>query len=377
MIGNKKVMKDNTHVNRSQMRLVDLFSGGGGLSLGAHQAGFNVVAAFDNDPILASSYPHNFPQTRMVLGDVTTLDGEAVRAAAGGRVDGIFGGPPCQGFSDIGKREPEDPRRQLLGHFFRLIREVQPSFFVMENVRGLAYSGARNVLYEALRLVEDEYAILGLHIWDAAEFGAATKRPRLFVIAVHKNCGEALTLKDVALLRRAPATVRSAIGDLEGSVALGVEDGFDVWRVARSGRPSNYARTLRSPDGRFTGHRVTEHTKKVAKRFDRIPEGAVDVVGRHPRLAWFGQCPALRAGTGADRGSYQSVRPIHPEQPRVITVREAARLQGFPDSHRFHPTVWHSFRMIGNSVSPIMAQAIFAAVRAKFEGWLPVSAAAE
>ena len=367
-------------MNRSstdEMKLVDLFSGCGGFSLGVHQAGFRVVAAFDNDPILASSYPHNFPDTRMMLEDVTKIDGDAVRAAAGGRVDGIFGGPPCQGFSDIDRRNPADPRRQLIGHFFRIVREVRPSFFVMENVRGLAYSDSRSVLDEALRLVDDGYSILGPHIWDAAQFGAATKRSRLFVIGIHKDCGETLTLEEVAVLRRDPATVRAAISDLEGAVALGEDDGFDVWRIARVGRPFDYARLLRSPDGRFTGQRATAHTNQVAMRFDKVLEGGVDPIGRHPRLAWSGQCPSLRAGTGADRGSYQSVRPIHPEQPRVITVREAARLQGFPDSHRFHPTIWHSFRMIGNSVSPAMARAIFRAIGAKFESRLPFAVAAE
>lgn len=360
-----------------QMKLVDLFSGCGGFSLGAHQAGFSVVAAFDNDPILASSYPYNFPGTRMMLKDVTKLNGDDVRAAAGGHVDGIFGGPPCQGFSDIGRRQPGDPRRQLLGHFFRIVREVRPFFFVMENVRGLAYADARGVLDEALRLVENDYAILGPHIWDAAQFGAATKRSRLFVIGIHKDCGDALTPEDIAILKRTPATVRAAISDLQGAVALGEENGFDVWRITRAGRPFDYARVLRLPHGRFTGQRATEHSNQVVKRFDKVPEGGVDPVGRHPRLAWSGQCPTLRAGTGADRGSYQSVRPIHPEQPRVITVREAARLQGFPDSHRFHPTVWHSFRMIGNSVSPIMAQAIFRAIKAKLESLLPFAVAAE
>ncbi len=309
--------------------------------------------------------------------DVSKIDGDVVRAAAGGRVDGIFGGPPCQGFSEIGRRHPKDPRRQLIGHFFRIVREVRPSFFVMENVRGLAYSNARGLLEKALRLVKDDYAILEPDVWNAAEFGAATKRSRLFIIGIHKDRGESLTKEDVDIFKRTPATVRAAISDLAGAVALGEDDGFDVWRTARVGRPFNYARVLRSPDGRFTGHRETEHTAKVVTRFANIPAGGVDPIGRHPRLAWSGQCPTLRAGTGADRGSYQSVRPIHPEQPRVITVREAARLQGFPDSHRFHPTIWHSFRMIGNSVPPIMGQAILRAIRAKFESRLPVAVAAE
>ncbi len=359
------------------LKLVDLFSGVGGFSLGAHQAGFKVVAAFDNDPVLASSYPFNFPSTQMLLEDVTQLDGEAVRAAAGGQVDGIFGGPPCQGFSSIGRRHPDDPRRQLLGHFFRIVREIRPSFFAMENVLGLAHSNARDVLDQALRIIEDEYAVMGPVILNAADFGAATNRRRLFVIGIHKDSGEALSLNDFDDLKRTPATVRAAITDMEDALALGENEGFDIWRITRSGLPSDYARALRAPDRRFTGHRMTEHCAQVVARFNEIPGGGIDPIGRHPRLAWSGQCPPLRAGTGADRGSYQSVRPIHPKHPRVITVREAARLQGFPDSHRFHSTVWHSFRMIGNSVSPIVARAISRGIAAKLDNRISIATPTE
>jgi DNA (cytosine-5)-methyltransferase 1 len=353
--------------------LVDLFSGCGGFSLGAHQAGFTVAAAIDIDPILTSTFPLNFPDTRLLNEDISTLDGEAVRAAAGGRVDGIFGGPPCQGFSMIGRREPDDPRSLLVHHFFRIVQEVRPAFFVMENVRGLGHSNSRAVLETAVKLVEDRYAISGPQILDAADFGAATRRERLFLIGINKDCGEPLNLEEIARLKRPAATVRAAISDLEGAEYLRDEAGFDVWRIARRGRPSNYASALRGPEGRFTGHRATDHSKEVVRRFKTVPPGGTDIVGRHHRLDWLSQCPTLRAGTGADKGSYQSVRPLHPEEPRVITVREAARLQGFPDTHRFHPTVWHSFRMIGNSVSPIIAQAIFAAIASRLDTHLPIA----
>jgi DNA (cytosine-5)-methyltransferase 1 len=112
----------------------------------------------------------------------------------------------------------------------------------------------------------------------------------------------------------------------------------------------------------FTGHRRTVHAKETINRFAAVKPGERDDVGKHARLAWNAQCPTLRAGTGSDRGSYQSVRPIHPSETRVITVREAARLQGFPDGFVFHPTVWHSFRMIGNSVSPIIAKALLSII---------------
>jgi DNA (cytosine-5)-methyltransferase 1 len=350
------------------MNLVDLFSGCGGFSLGAHQAGFRVRAAFDIDPILAFSFPFNFPATRLVLGDVSKLTGGMVVAAAGGQVDGIFGGPPCQGFSVIGRREPKDPRSLLVRHFFRLVREARPSFFVMENVRGLDSLDSRGLLRSALKLVEDRYSILGPLVLDAAEFGAATKRQRLFLVGVHKDRSGPIRLEDIEKFKRPAANVRVAIGDLEGAIYVGEEAGFDVWRIAQRGRPSGYAKALREPGGEFTGNRATDHSSIVVRRFRAVEPGGVDAVGRHQRLDWRGQCPTLRAGTGSDRGSYQSVRPIHPEHDRVITVREAARLQGFPDRHRFHPTTWHSFRMIGNSVSPIIARAIFGAIAERFDG---------
>jgi DNA (cytosine-5)-methyltransferase 1 len=171
-----------------------------------------------------------------------------------------------------------------------------------------------------------------------------------------------LTADDLEARKAAPATVRAAIADLVDAETFGEIDGFDAWKIARRGRPSCYSSKLRSADGIFTGHRMTIHTKDVIKRFRALRPGQIDPIGRHPRLSWDGQCPNLRAGTGKDKGSYQSVRPIHPDEPRVITVREGARLQGFHDSFKFHPTVWHSFRMIGNSVSPIIAEAILSLI---------------
>lgn len=348
------------------MKLVELFCGTGGFSRGAHAAGFSVAAAYDVDAILTSSYKINFPGTQLLHRDVTHLTGDAIKQDVGGEVFGVFGGPPCQGFSDIGKRDVDDPRRLLLGHFFRIVAELQPTFFVMENVRGLAYADARPLLTEALDLVRPHYNLTEPEIFNAADFGAATNRNRMFVIGVRKDVGSSLSWDCLTQFKAEPATVKQALADLDDAKRLDDRpelEGFDCWQIGRRGPPTDYARALRSTDRIFTGHLPTAHTPKVVERFARVRPGKMDVVGRHPRLKLTGQCPTLRAGTGADKGSYQSVRPIHPEYNRVITVREAARLQGFPDAHIFHPTVWHSFRMIGNSVSPIIASAMFRAIR--------------
>lgn len=348
------------------VKLVELFCGTGGFSRGAHAAGFEVAAAYDIDATLTSSYPINFPGTKLVLKDIGRLTGDEIHADVGGEVFGVFGGPPCQGFSDIGKRDATDPRRQLLGHFFRIVAEIRPTFFVMENVRGLIHKGAVEVLEEALEYVIDDYDIFGPTIFNAADFGAATIRNRVFVVGVRKSAAAALTAADFEAELAPPATVRAAIADLERAVPILPQDGLDEfqrWRIAGAGRLSDYAAKLISPDRTFTSPTPTEHTAAVVARFANVLPGRMDKVGRHPRLAAKKQCPTLRAGTGRDHGSFQSVRPIHYVRDRVITVREAARLQGFPDAHIFHPTTWHSFRMIGNSVSPIMAEAVFSAVR--------------
>jgi DNA (cytosine-5)-methyltransferase 1 len=348
------------------MKLVELFCGTGGFSRGAHAAGFEVAAAYDIDPTLTSSFPTNFPNTKLFLRDVGKLTGPQIKADIGQDAFGLFGGPPCQGFSDIGLRKATDPRRQLLGHFFRIAAELQPAFFIMENVRGLAYTDALPVLEAALEIVAPDYAIAGPKILNAADFGAATNRHRMFVVGIRKDLERSFDWEALESFKKPAATVADALADLEGAVALkpGADLGeFDRWRIVRRGAPRAYVKPLRSADREFTGNQITTHTAPVVARFARVRPGEMDKVGRHPRLDPLGQCPTLRAGTGVDRGSFQSVRPIHPTQNRVITVREAARLQGFPDWHLFHPTIWHSFRMIGNSVSPIMSEAIFLAVR--------------
>ena len=348
------------------MKIVDLFSGCGGFSLGASNAGCDVALSVDIDPILTSSYRENFPGANLVLGDIGGLSGESCLKLAGGEVDGIIGGPPCQGFSTIGKRLESDPRCGLLKHFFRVVAETLPKFFVMENVKGVMHGHSAKLLDQGLSTVRTGFDITEPIVLDAADFGAATKRPRVFVFGFRRDLSLAFSEEDLSPYHRPPTSVLDAITDLAESVQEGIDDlGFDVWKLNEAVELGSYASKLRSPNARFTGNTKTKHTEAVRDRFASVKPGKTDKVGRHPRLSWSGQAPTLRAGTGSDRGSFQSVRPIHPKEDRVITVREAARLQGFPDCFRFHPTVWHSFRMIGNSVSPTCATAVLSAVIGK------------
>ncbi len=351
-------------------KVIDLFCGAGGLSLGAHFAGFETALAVDIDANLTSSFNENFPGVKVLRKDLSRATGDSLLNDAGLKpkdIIGIIGGPPCQGFSLMGRRDLADPRNALVGHFFRMVGEIKPRFFVMENVPGILLGKAKEGLDNLIDDL-DGYEVFGpIHV-NASDFGAATNRERVIVVGIREECIEQKDLDEQKIQKK--SSVRKAIFDLPEPMA----DGWGAYR--KIPRISSYAsrarkvhadlgtallkRELRA--GRVSGLQPTEHTTEVRRRFSSVLPGANDAVSRCPRLIWDALAPTLRAGTGPDHGSFQSIRPIHPEQDRVITVREAARLQGFPDWFKFHDTKWHSFRMIGNSVSPFMSEALLRAV---------------
>lgn len=367
----------------SKRYVVDLFAGAGGFSLGAHLAGFAPALAIEIDQNLGSSRPFNFPGAKTLYADLATLDpANALRAAnlAPDKVAGVIGGPPCQGYSEMGRQDPEDQRNALVGRFFHYVAEIQPSFFVMENVPGILEAELRIHLDNGLDHVGPAYDIVGPTILDAKDFGAATSRERAVVIGYRRDRVDPIEEADVRAVQIGPATIEDAIRDVPPPSDATPDASGKYWgRYHAQQHPlPPYARHARRPPpvglatkeireahrgGLVSGLQPTRHTPAVLARFQALEPGKVDRVSKYPRLRWDGICTTLRAGTGPDRGSFQAARPIHPEAHRVITAREAARIQGFPDWFQFHSTIWHSFRMIGNSVSPYMAEALMRLIR--------------
>lgn len=369
---------------RKSPTIVDLFCGCGGFGLGAELAGFKSIAAVDIDRDLQAAYRSNFPGAKVLEADVSKMTKDAWAFSLGGaRPDGVIGGPPCQGFSRIGKREKGDPRNSLIGHFFRQIEILQPKFFIMENVEGLLDEGNVESLEAALESLSARYKVVGPTVVNAAKFGAATIRKRVVVVGYDPDEVGHLSAEDLVPTGLAGTTVRDAISDLPLPTAQRHRE--HVWAHypnldGAAPSLSAYARAMREAPpkdlgwavaierlahGEVSGMADTLHTQVVKERFGATAPGRVEETSRYPRLDWNGLSPTLRAGTGRDRGSFQAMRPIHPAEPRVITVREAARLQGFPDWFSFSPTKWHSFRMIGNSVSPIVAKHLLGELKLK------------
>jgi len=365
--------------------VIDLFCGIGGLGLGAARAGFRLALAVDKDSTLLDVHKINFPQNEHLESDISTLSGTEILTAAkfdGNCSFGLIGGSPCQGFSRIGKRDANDARNGLFLHFFRLVFELQPLFFVAENVPGIVDIQNLPLVDRARAMVGSGYTILDPIVLDASDFGAPTIRKRVFFVGYLSDRFERLEAADFYKGKWTRKTnVETALAGLPRRIkATWLTDDLG-WRPLRTIERGRYwTKTYgaipsavgdrealkRFREGRLvSGCVATRHTSEVVMRFGRLPEGEVDTVSRAQRLRRNGHCPTLRAGTGPDRGSFQALRPIHFKEPRVITPREAARLQGFPDWFQFGPTKWHAFRGIGNSVSPFVSEAIFRTIHGK------------
>jgi DNA (cytosine-5)-methyltransferase 1 len=369
---------------------IDLFAGAGGMSLGFEQAGFDVVAAVEIDPVHCATHKFNFPETVIIPKSVVGLTGHEIRKHAGildRQVDCVFGGPPCQGFSLIGQRSLEDPRNNLVLDFVRIVAELDASTFVFENVKGLTVGHQKNFLSE---LIEAFKAVgydvqLPWKVLSAANFGVPQHRERLILMGAKKEehlpyypqeiTNGAGSKKQIKGLPIGP-TCLDALSDLPNADEFKAL--LDTDSIARSkfGKPSRYAAELRCLTERawhhgyvrgwnqkvLTSSMRTVHTNISRRRFKQTVAGQVEPISRFFKLPPNGLSNTLRAGTDSARGAFTSPRPIHYKFPRCITVREMARLHGYPDWFRFHVTKWHGARQIGNSVPPPLARAIAASV---------------
>ncbi|TVP64686.1 MAG: DNA cytosine methyltransferase [Nodularia sp. (in: Bacteria)] len=374
---------------------VDLFAGAGGMTLGFEQAGFDVLASVEIDPIHCATHEFNFPFWSVFCKSVEEITSQEIRENSSigeQEIDVVFGGPPCQGFSLIGKRCFDDPRNSLVFHYIRLVLELNPKFFVIENVKGMTAGKHQEFIAEIINKFESNgYKIRHKYqVLNAAHFGVPQNRERLFILGCrhdlelpnypvpitqpakqNKSALASATLKTRDTEITLSPTVWDALQDLpeiEKYSELYKRD----WVVADFGKPSDYSRLLRglgSTDNDYSYQRQynsrtltsslrTKHNLESITRFAATPYGKTEKISRFHKLDPQGICNTLRAGTPSNRGAFTSPRPIHPFVPRCITVREAARLHSYPDWFRFHVTKWHGFRQIGNSVPPLLAKAV-------------------
>lgn len=351
---------------------IDLFAGAGGMTLGFEQAGFDIAGAVEIDPIHCATHAYNFPGCPLLCCDLVSVTGKELRHSLGlanRDIDVVFGGSPCQGFSVMGKRLLDDPRNSLLAHFARLITQLQPKYFVIENVKGLMLKKYQPYLQEVTQILATAgYSLRRpLRVLNAAAYGVPQNRERLFILGGKQE----LSLPEYPQELSSQSTVWDALQDLpeaEEYPELFRQD----WVYTTYGQPSQYGKYLRSlvkaendysyhrewQANLLTASRRTQHQPDTIDRFATTRQGKTEPVSHFHKLHPNQVANTLRAGTPRNRGSYTAARPIHPFTPRCITVREAARLHSYPDWFRFHVTKWHGFRQIGNSVPPLLAKGV-------------------
>ena len=331
-------------MSETTLQAIDLFSGAGGLHIGFEQAGFEIRLCIDNDALVERTHKRNFPNIPMINHDIRDIPIETIASYLdGGAIDIIIGGPPCQGFSTIGKRvssDPEkrashDPRNELVLTYAKIIRELRPKFIVMENVKGILTLQGGAYLRNVMQQLHDAGYNAEYRLINMADFGVPEIRERVIIL------GNRIGMPVVF-----PNPDHSDNPD----------DGLPPWNNCWDAIKDLEA----LGDIPEFNHVALKHTEKNIARYRLIPEGGRLPESELPPELYrrnFGNTykrlnrnrPALTMVPGND------AFPIHPTLHRSLTVREAARIQTFPDTMIFEGNRRQQGHQVGNAVPPLFS----------------------
>lgn len=313
---------DSPKLQRS-FNFVDLFSGAGGMTQGFFTGGFQPVGSVEINEIASATHRRNFPNCNHFCGDIQEIKGKTLINQGVQDVHLVAGGPPCQGFSVAGRRDPNDPRNILFKQFVRIVKELQPWYVVMENVPGiLTMKGGK--VKEAIieEFAEVGYPNMSVSVLDAAQFKVPQIRPRAFFIANRLGLKNPYPKPQLSTKDYYP--IEPAIADLPEYTAV--------------------------PE---INHEWTKHSPEFMERISKVPPGGslyetyADAFKRqYPGIP----CMTIKENHGGTH--------IHPYLDRVISAREMARLQSFPDTFIFEGSMKKAMWQIGNAVPPRLAECI-------------------
>lgn len=339
-------------------RVIDLFAGVGGLSLGFEKKGFDVVLANEYDASIATSYIANHKNTKMIVGDITSLDLEDTFGKLAGTIDVVIGGPPCQGFSQKGQRKTiHDERNFLFKYYVSVVELVTPKYFVMENVPNLLTAEGGYFRDEIEELFNKLGYSLEYGVLNASDYGVPQNRRRAIIIG--KLDGDAPKLP---VPKRNKVTIWDAISDL---AYLESGEGSEEQEY-KYPADSDYEKMLRKDSSKLFNHIATKHSPLALERLALIPPNAGREVLPEEHLTksiYSGTWTRMKKDeisvtitTRFDTPS--SGKFTHPFLNRAITVREAARIQSFPDDFHFVGNKGSQMKQVGNAVPPLLAAAI-------------------
>lgn len=323
------------------LTFVDLFSGAGGLLRGFKDAGLKPVFSLEVWGPAIKTHKLNYPEIPLIEEDIRKVTNEKVQKYAG-KVDVVVGGPPCQGFSTIGKRLVKDPRNELVFEFIRFVQLIQPKVFLMENVRGLLSSDGG----KTKAAIEEEYRRLGYRtiskVLCAADYGVPQVRNRIFFMGIHENLGIEPSFPAATCAKENRATVGDAINDL-----MGKENAFPN-HVPMKHNPIVERRIAFIKEGEGVPKTGLPESVSHGSRSDYLTNKIKNFSHVYRRLSRFRPATTMVPGHNAF--------PLHPVANRSLTVREAARIQTFPDDVIFEGSRQEQCIQVGNAVPVKLAE---------------------
>lgn len=357
----------------NKMKVIDLFSGVGGLSAGFEKAGYDIVLANEFDKDIAKSYQLNHKKTIMINDDIKNILPEVEKYK--NKIDVIIGGPPCQGFSMAGARIRknsflEDPRNFLFRNYFSVVQAVEPKYFVMENVPGMLSMEKGKIIEEIEKIFSDEKNFkkgryyLYRRVFSTDEYGVPQSRSRLIIFGSKNKLDFEKLFEDTKKQmiedgRIKKVTIEDAISDLNWLESS--EGSFE--QEYKFEPKSEYQKERRKNSEKLYNHIATNHSEKALERIKQLSQGGrrLDLKdgekiksvhsGAYGRMRWDEVAKTLitRFDTPSS-GVY-----IHPERNRTLTPREAARVQSFDDDFIFYGNKSSIIKQIGNAVPPLFA----------------------
>ena len=330
------------------MKIIDLFCGIGGLSLGFEQAGFEVISAIDMWKDAVVTYNHNRKDKVAKVETVEEFnDKELPGIIENQHITGIIGGPPCQGFSTVGRRVVDDPRNKMYLEFYKAVKLANPDFFLIENVKGMLTLNKGAFVKDLI----ERFGPSGLgynityELLNAADYGVPQNRYRVFYVGIRNK------KFDFPQPFKSQLTAKDGIGDLEGSnnnhYGTEPQNGFQKEMRGSCKHPINQD--------------YTSHTEQTINIISQVPDGGN--IRDLPREVWevrkynkaFERMGTFKPSNTIDTGHRNY---FHYSEPRIPTVRESARIQSFPDDFEIVGTRGSQYKQVGNAVPPMLAKII-------------------
>ncbi|MFN8369687.1 MAG: DNA cytosine methyltransferase [Bacteriovoracaceae bacterium] len=334
---------------QTSFNFIDLFCGAGGLSCGLQMAGHHCVLGIDSNKVAMETFKINHPQAAAYTGSITEITKESIDEITNCTpIHLVVGGPPCQGFSTVGKGDPKDERNSLMKHFVRIVSEINPYFFIMENVTGLLAKKNEKLLHSILHAFYQIGYNVNVKVLESQHYGVPEKRKRTIFLGSRIN--ETIPFPKPLFSYANVETVDKALKNLKNSNRGYYNHDLDQAQIKK---PIDKLRIHHIPEGKGIRYQADEEKylpKKLKLKIDwnTIKENRLRQT-RYQRLD--GKKPAPTILTS--RHSY-----YHPQEDRFLTAREAAKLQSFPNDFIFKGNQINIWRQIGNAVPPLLAKAL-------------------